>query len=342
MGRRKKNRFLSLVILLFAAFVFAVSQGYLQIPEQILAKPDQAIPQGCGELNIHILNVSQADAIFIQTPKNKTILIDMASKMKKNSSDRLISFLEQNGISKIDHLIATHYHEDHIGGAEKIFFNFNVATVYSNGNCVNSTTKTSATFDAYAATSDFKIIIQDTELKIDECMNAKLIVAYDRSEDCFSDENDNSILLKIDYGNSSFLFTGDCEGECEEELIRQGTDISADVLKIGHHGSSTSSTMEFLQKTDSDYFVISTDMYKSVKDRYFHPRKVALDNIYSFSKGSNTYRTDLNGDLLISSNGNEITFTPEVAASQCDIFSGYTSADASSYSVIPQMESICN
>ena len=342
MGRRKKNKFTSLFIIVFVTLAIALSQGYLEIPGDIFGTGNKSIPQGCGELKIHILNVSQADAIFIQTPNNKTILIDMASKMKKNSSDRLVSFLEENGISKIDHLIATHYHEDHIGGAEKIFNNFNVGSVYSNGNCKNSTTKTSETFQAFASTSDFKIISKDTDLLIDECIRAKLIVAYDRVQGCFSDENDNSILLKIDYGNSSFLFTGDCEGDCEDELINQGTGLSSDVLKIGHHGSSTSTSAEFLQKTGAQYFIISTDMQKSVKDGYFHPRKTALENIYAVSKGANTYRTDLNGNVLITSNGNEIEITADEVSSTCEIFSGYTSADAGTYSPITQLETKCN
>lgn len=341
MGRRRKNPFIVLAILAIAVFAIAVSQGYIGIPSGFEKTSVSKIPPGCGELKVTILNVSQADAILIQSPKNKTILVDMASKMKPNSSDRLLSFLEENGISKIDILIATHYHEDHIGGAEKLFRAVDVGTVYSNGNCGNSGTKSSAVFEAYAATGDFRAVSQDASLQVDDCISAKLIVAYDRAQGCFSNENDNSILLKLDYGATSFLFTGDCEKGCEQELIRQGTDLSCDVLKIGHHGSSTSSSSEFLEKAGAGYFVISVDRDRSAKDGYFHPKKAALEGIYAVSKGTNTFRTDANGNIQIISDGAGIQANPEIPASQCDIFRGYNSADASGYSVISQLDSIC-
>ena len=310
------------------------------------------IPSSCGLLRVYVINVSQADAILIITPSNRTIMIDSGSGMKKNSSTNALAFLKKMGVARIDYLIATHYHEDHIGGMNSMFKDFDIGTVYDNGNCGNYSSVTEVSFQGYALSHDFIHVKTDMDMPAESCLaRAQLIVAYDRPEGCWnsnkdtSNENDNSILLRLAYGNTSFLFTGDCEADCEAELLKQGTYLRSDFLKVGHHGSATSSTQPFLDAVGAEYFAISTDKARSVTDGYYHPRQASLSNIFShdaFAQGaSHTFRTDLEGDIAAVSDGSAITITAAANAAACQIFSGYSSSSVSSYGPIPPIAGSC-
>lgn len=309
-----------------------------------------SIPEGCGPLRIYVINVSQADSILIITPSNKTILIDAGSEMKPNSSANAIAFLQRMNISRIDHLIASHYHEDHIGGMESVFSNFEIGKVYDNGNCGGYSSGVQRDFQLYASGYDFIHITHDTQAQFDSCISESMLIApYARTGGCWnssrdsSNENDNSILLRIVYGNTSFLFTGDCEHACEEELVGRGENIHADFLKAGHHGSATSSSQEFLAAVGAKYYAISADKNRSVTDGYFLPRQAPLENIYATGTAPNSlFRTDLNGNIEIISDGNSIRISPDAPAPPCALFSGYSSSEISSYEPIPALSSQCS
>ncbi|MDD5096748.1 MAG: MBL fold metallo-hydrolase [Candidatus ainarchaeum sp.] len=327
------------------AFVFAVVIFLSTRPAE---NPPQ-LPEGCGLLKIYIINVSQADSILIMTPQNKTILIDAGSKMKPNSSTNAIAFLHQMNISRIDYLIATHYHEDHIGGMPAIFNAFEVGTVYDNGNCGNYSSGVQRDFQLYASSHEFIHVSQDTSLQIDSCLSESTLIApYAPPGNCFnsnrdtSNENDNSVLLHITYGNTSFLFTGDCEKNCEEELIQKGENLHSDFLKVGHHGSATSSSPQFLSAASASIYAISTDMARSVTDGYFHPRQIPLGNIYARGTNpDNFFRTDLNGNIEIISDGGAVSASADAPSPLCTLFSGYSSSNISSYAPIPALSGRC-
>lgn len=312
--------------------------------------PPAEIPEGCGLLKIYVINVSQADSILIITPQNKTILIDAGSKMKPNSATNAISFLHRMNITRIDHLIASHYHEDHIGGMESVFSNFEIGRVYDNGNCGNYSSGVQRDFQIYASRYEFIHISQDTNLQIDSCLSeSKLIAPYASPGRCFSarsdasNENDNSILLRIVYGNTSFLFMGDCEEKCEQELLQKEENIHSSFLKVGHHGSATSSSQEFLSAISASFYAISADRNRSISDGYFHPRQIPLENIYSMGVNANSlFRTDLNGNIEIISNGNSISIRPSAQSTLCQLFSGYSSSNVSSYGPIPTLSYQCS
>jgi competence protein ComEC len=253
-------------------------------------------------------------------------------------------------ISRIDRLIASHYHEDHIGGMESVFSNFEIGKVYDNGNCGNYSSGAQRDFQLYASRYDFIHIPQDTNLQIDSCLaESRLIAPYAPPGKCFSagsdssNENDNSLLLRIVYGNTSFLFTGDCEARCEEELMQKGENIRADFLKVGHHGSATSSSPEFLSAVSASFYAISADRNRSAEDGYFLPRQIPLENIYATGAAPDSlFRTDLNGNIEVISDGSSIHMSSDASAPQCKLFSGYASSDASSYGVISSLSAQCD
>jgi len=204
-------------------------------------------PAGCGPLKIYILNVSQADAILVITPQNKTVLIDSGSGMKPNSSSNLAAFLQRNGITRIDDFILSHYHEDHIGGVEDVFGQAEVGTIYDNGNCGNYSSGVQKKLQAYEKLVHYVAVEGDMDIAVDSCLSqSTLVVAYDRPQGCWpsgketSNENENSVMPRLVYGNTSFFFAADCESNCEAELVRQGTQLRSDFLKVGHHGSRSS------------------------------------------------------------------------------------------------------
>jgi competence protein ComEC len=340
--RRRLFMLASIFLLALLALAILIFPGLLPASDKpppggdVSQNVTYAPPQGCGLLSVRILNVSQADAILITTPSNRTILVDSGSGMKKDSASKVAEELNGMGIKRIDYLIATHYHEDHIGGMEDIENGFEVGTLYSNGNCGGYKSVVAEKLASYSSNHSSVEVAGDMDLPSDPCLSqARLIVAYDRPEGCWksdtSAENDNSILLRLVYGNTSVLLAGDCEADCEAELVKQGTFLRSDILKAGHHGSATSSTDQFLQAVGATDYVISVDRARSITDGYYHPRQAALSRIFSHRGQGKTFRTDLEGDIDVISDGNAITILPQAQATDCDIFSGYASADKTAY-----------
>lgn len=351
---KRRNLFLIVALVAISAIAYILFNGGLGALQKTTsipflegnAHPSQPIPPGCGLLKIYIINVSQADSILIITPRNKTILIDAGSAMRPNSSSNAIAFLQRMGVSRIDVLIATHYHEDHIGGMKQVFDNFEVGTVYDNGNCGGYSSAVQETFQQYEKQYTHVIVSKDMDLNVDSCLSeAKLIAPYARPEGCWpaNEENDNSVLLHLVYGNTSALFSGDCEGACEQALLSRGNSIRSDFLKVGHHGSATSSGPAFLSVVGATFYAISTDKIRSVADGYFFPRQASLGNIYAQDPQGpgSLFRTDLNGDITAISDGSTIMVVSQASASKCALFSGYSSSNILSYGPIPSLASEC-
>jgi competence protein ComEC len=342
--------FMSVTILAFSGFEIPELQTLLgnRIDGDVDHDSDSADfavdnNSGCSLLRASIINVSQADSILIESPQNKTILIDTGSSMKKDSASAMMDYLISNNITRIDHLLLTHYHEDHIGGMRELSTaDIEIKNIYHNGNCDHYSSKIAKFTETFAIKNNATTISSDTTVEIDECTVAKMIVAYDRKEGCWNNENDNSILLRLIYGNTSMLFTGDCEGECEEELLAQQTELGSDVLKIGHHASRTSSSDDFLEEVDADYYIISADKNRSAKDGYYHPRKEVLSRIYDFGGGGKTFRTDLDGTVTVVSDGKNIAVGLEGKNDDCLLFMGYGSSNPEDYSIIGKLENQCN
>jgi competence protein ComEC len=227
----------------------------------------ESYPYAKGKnLSVVFFDVGHGDSAMIITPDSRKILIDCGE------FNDTAFYLKTMNITWIDVLIITHPDKDHEGGCN------NVRKVAEIGKTLTNTN-----------------VEEDFLLDITKTAFAEVIVAYD-SNGRFKGDNDNSVMLKMGYGNISFLFTGDCEWRCEEELLKTH-DIDVDILKTGHHGSKHSSTAEFLEKASPSAAIISAGR----KNRYGHPHNETLERLRMVN--ASVYRTDINGTIIITTDG---------------------------------------
>lgn len=246
-----------------------------------------------GNLTVYFMDVGQGDGIFIITPNNKTILID-GGEENKGVSD--IEFIRNLGFFEIDYIILTHPDSDHLGALTYIIPKMRPKIIFDNGQ-----EKDTNLYSTYKSTwtGNHQVVSQDISFEFDNLLSSMFIVPFDDGNGFSSNVNENSVLLKLTYKNINFLFTGDCEEDCE---ARVGTsNLKSDVLKVGHHGSCTSSKTYFLNKINPKYAVIQVGK----DNQYNHPCSDVLSRLTNI--GSNIYRNDIHGFITITTDGDKIS-----------------------------------
>lgn len=244
-------------------------------------------------LRVDFLNVGQADCALLST-NGHYMVIDGGNN---GDADTILSYLEGQGVEKLDAVVGTHPHEDHIGSLDAIINHFDVDAVY-----MPKIMHTSKTFEDVldaVANKGLKIKSPSPGDTID--FNGLEIEVLGPQRE-YKDFNNNSIVLKVNAGETAFLFTGDAEETAEKDILQADYDLQADVLKVGHHGSSTSSSQAFLQAVKPKYAVISV----GVGNSYHHPEEEALQRLQSI--GAEIYRTDLQGNIVCTTDGKNIAF----------------------------------
>lgn len=253
---------------------------------------------GCDKkslLSIHMIDVGQGDSILVQTPTNKNILIDVGDE---DSENIIISYLRQKRIKTIDIIIATHPDSDHIGSLDNIIKKFNVNSIYM----PEQSTDSEAYQNLINSCTDKNLSIQhlykNDVLNIDNNINIYVLSpSYIQEE-----SNLNSIVFKLTFNDNSFLFMGDAEEENEKEILHSFKLNNINFIKIGHHGSNSSSSLEFIKKISPDIAAISC----GYKNQYGHPHREVINNLKQ--NHVSIYRTDRIGDIVFYSDG-EIIFT---------------------------------
>lgn len=243
---------------------------------------------GCAKeklFSVHIIDVGQGDSIFIQTPENKRILIDAGDEEAEHT---VYSYLKRKGVKKIDVLIATHPDTDHIGSMDYIIDKFKISHFYM----PDAKTDSEAFYNLLDSCRDKNLKIEyltkGDVLKIDSSTTMEIL-----SPSTITDKNNlNSIVSLLNYKGYEFLFTGDAEKENESEILSSCNLPDIEFLKAGHHGSSSSSTDEFIAKLKPDAVAISC----GYNNDYGHPHRSVLDTFRE--NGSVVYRTDKNGSLV--------------------------------------------
>ena len=256
---------------------------------------DNTVFKSEGYLEVHFFDVGKADSILLIN-SGETMLIDAGDT---NAKDIIIPYIKNMGIKKLDAVIFTHPHKDHIGSADSVIKSFEIGQIYMPG-----ITHTTRAFEKLLDAIDEKskdIIIPDVGDKI-KFGNCDVTVLAPMKE--YDNINDNSIVLMLKYQDTKFLFTGDIERASERDLVDAGADLKADVLKVAHHGSSSSSKKYFLDEVKPKYAVISCgqDMDNESKN----PSKKVLDSLKSI--GAEVFRTDEMGTIVIKSDGKKISF----------------------------------
>ena len=262
-----------------------------------------------GVLSIHMIDVGQGESILIITPNNKTILIDAG---EQSEGRRVKAYLTKKQVNKIDLIIGTHPHSDHIGGLSEIIKNFEVEKII-----MPKKLHTSATFEKLFTT------IESKGLTISAPQQNKLIEFDENIKLHFlgpiKDYGDNlnlwSIVFRLDYKDKSFLFTGDIEEEAEIDLINtyDKAVLRANVLNVGHHGSNTSTSKQFLDYVNPEIALISLGN----DNPYGHPHREVIKRLEEAS--AFIYRTDLQGTVILLSDGIEI-WSNQVPSNKKDSF----------------------
>lgn len=247
-------------------------------------------------LKVHYLDIGQGDSIFIELPNNETMLIDAAESYQ---SENIINYLKNLNYQKIDYVIGTHPHTDHIGGLKDIINTFEIGKIYMPK--VVSTTKT---YESLLMT------IKDKNLKINTAKAGTSIIDIDTlkinilapNNSTYTELNNYSAVTKITYGTTKFLFMGDAEKLSENEIKE---DVTADVIKIGHHGSNTSSSINFIKKVNAKYGIISVGL----NNKYNLPKEETITNWEN--SGTKIYLTSINGTITAISDGTSIKIESE-------------------------------
>ena len=247
-----------------------------------------------GEIRVSFIDVGQGDSILIQSPGGHAVLIDGGEYSERN---KLVAYLEKMNIQAFDYVVATHPHSDHIGGLATILDKFEVKNLLM-PDAINNT----ATFEKLLEAAENKDIPLTVPTPGD-LFTAGIIELMTLAPQGtgYADLNNESIVLRMRYGNTAFLFTGDAEALSEKEMLNSGMDLRATILKLGHHGSKTSSSEAFLDTVNPSAVVISCGQ----GNKYNHPSPETLEKLAQRPHIS-VFRTDELGTIEMITDGEQV------------------------------------
>lgn len=262
----------------------------------ILGSPSQV--RTGQKLKVSYIDVGQGDSILIQTPTGKNILIDGG---KTDQTATVENYLHSAGVTTLDYVIATHADADHIGSLDSVIKDFNIGKVYM----PNVTNSTYTFADLLAAMQlkglTFNRATAGGTLDLGAALEADFVGPV---KDSYAEGNNYSAVLHLKYGSTSFLFTGDAETKSESDMIASGVDLKSTVLKVGHHGSNSSTSVAFLKAVSPKYAVISVG-----PNSYGHPTEEVLNRLSQY--GISVLRTDVLATIIATSDGTDVTFNAD-------------------------------
>lgn len=246
-----------------------------------------------GALNVHFIDVGQGDSILLESG-GKFVLVDAG---EKTAASTVCEYLERCGVKTIDYVIATHPHSDHCGGLKKVIDEFDCKNFIT----TETDQQTSTWLNVLYAVDDNDVNYIDAQVGATYSFGESTFEILGPCSDYYDNYNNYSVVVKVKCGNTSFLLTGDAESLSELEMIDNGASLSADVLKVGHHGSSTSSDPRFLNAVSPKCAVIMCGK----QNDYGHPHRETVNALDG--RNIETYRTDTHGSIVISSDKTNLT-----------------------------------
>ncbi|MDR0975260.1 MAG: MBL fold metallo-hydrolase [Ruminococcus sp.] len=285
-----------IIILLFLA-VGLVLSAYYEYSDKPFLEESETVEIAEDELTVYFLDVEQGDSEII-TIGGMAMLIDAG---EAEYGETVVSYLHNLGITKLDYIIATHPHSDHIGGLSTVIENFDVDKILMPV-MPEEMTPTTKVFEKLLDTIDDKGLKITAVGSGDSFKLGKAeftVVSPEKNAD-FSDLNDYSTVIRLVYKNSRWLFTGDAEKPAEEIMLESGENLQADILKVAHHGSENSSTEKFLAAVRPRWAVIEVGAGNS----YNHPTEETLTRLEEHAE--RIFRTDIDGTIILRTDGNAI------------------------------------
>lgn len=291
-----KSKNIRILIISILCAISLLLGGCADSPPSLLPDKGSSItaPSGSG-LDVHFIDVGQGDSILAESDGHY-MLIDAG---ENDQAGTVISYLKAEGVTKLDYVIGTHPHSDHIGGLDKVIDTFPVDKVFLPP--VEHTTKTFEDVLDSIASRGLKITKPKPGDSYD-LGNASFTI-LSPVKDYGNDLNNWSVGIRLTYGDNSFVMCGDAENQAEEDILNSGAVLKADVLKAGHHGSSTSTSNAFLKKVSPSWVVIQCGKGNS----YGHPHKETMEKLKK--AGCQILRTDEEGTITAFSDGKTITWS---------------------------------
>ncbi len=293
------------VVLLLAGFLFLLNRNP--------GAPAPELPEG-ETLRVHFLDVGQADCILVES-RGEYLLIDGGNV---GDGQLVVSYLLEQGVQDLEAVVCTHAHEDHVGGLSSVLAVFPTEQVLA-----PTATYSSGCFDDFARYTNQQGLNIQIPAPGDTLQLGSAEITVLGPVKSYPETNNTSLVLRLTFGWNAFLFTGDMETDAEEDLLARWDDVSADVLKVGHHGSETSTGYRFLYEVDPDYAVISV----GAGNKYGHPDAAPLSRLRDANL--TLFRTDRLGTVVATSDGSEISFTwekqsaaPEYTEAQEQVYTG--------------------
>ncbi len=278
-----------LALMLALCLILSSCTIVVELPTEPLELPQ-------GELTVHFIDVGQADCALIQCG-GEFLLIDGGNV---GDSQLVIAYLQEQGVEQLKAVVCTHAHEDHVGGLPSVLAVFPTEQVLA-----PTRTYSSKVFDDFVYYTDQQGLTITIPEPGDTLTLGEAELEVLGPVKTYAETNDTSIVLKLTFGATSFLFTGDMEVAAENDLLDSGADVRADVLKVGHHGSETSTGYRFLYEVSPTYAVISV----GTDNKYGHPEEKPLSRLHD--AGCTIFRTDHLGTVIAASDGVEVSFTWE-------------------------------
>ena len=296
MKKKKKKeiiKYVLLFIIIIASIFYSDIEDFITRNE-ITSSVSDVVNYDADNLQIYYVDVGQADCILIRY-KDKNLLIDAGNN---EDGAKIVTYFKSLGITKFNYVIGTHAHEDHIGGMNTVIDNFDIDKFYMPD--VITTTKTFEDVLDSLEKKNIKFSTPkiDSKFNVDDLEFNVLYVGEDSQ-----DLNNTSIVLKMVYNKTSYLFTGDATSTVEKKILDK--DIKSDVLKVGHHGSQYSTSSHFLKKVDPKYAIIQVGK----DNKYDHPKDVTIKKLNTID--AQIYRTDLDGTIILTSDGENISIRTE-------------------------------
>ena len=325
MTKKQKNMKLRISLLLIICAICAISfiwQNQLETALNNFINPPISTDVDSCELKVHFIYVGQGDSILIELPDDKIMLIDSGPGDGEKLLVDYLNFVFQTREDRvIDYFLITHQDEDHVGGADKVFDNFDVENFYrpnvytqkeaedlnitnSKNICKTGVFGTMITKMEEEGCLTVNVVEGGSKMLLDESCGYEIEFITPLKES-YSNANDYSPMTILTYKDRKFLFTGDAETAVESELIAvdKVNDIDVDVLKVGHHGSNSSSGKDFLKAISPEYAVICV----GIDNTYKHPTESTLENLKAEVGESNIYRTDIDGNIIVGVDKDEET-----------------------------------